>query len=79
MVKGTKTENVIKVLLIIPKDKRNKVKKVTQEKVGIKGLIIKRSFPQTTIVIVRFHMQKPETEAIKIKYLREVIEKKKKK
>jgi transposase len=78
MVKGTKAENVIKILLKIPIGKRNKVKEVTLDMAGNMGLIVKRSFPKATRVIDRFHVQKLATEAIqeiRIKHRWEAIDK----
>ena len=64
MVKGTKAETVIRILLKIPIGKRNKVKEVTLDMAGNMGLIVKKSFPKATRVIDRFHVQKLATEAI---------------
>jgi transposase len=64
MVKGTKAENVIRILLKIPIGKRNKVKEVTLDMAGNMGLIVKKSFPRASRVIDRFHVQKLATEAI---------------
>ena len=64
MVKGTKAETVIRILLKIPIGKRNKVKEVTLNMAGNMGLIVKKSFPKPTRVIDRFHAQKLVTEAI---------------
>jgi transposase len=41
MVKGTKAETVIRILLKIPIGKRNKVKEVTLDMAGNMGLIVK--------------------------------------
>ena len=78
MVKGTKAENVIKVLFKIPTSKRNNVKEVTLDMAANMGLIVKRSFPLATRVIDRFHVQKLATEAIqeiRIKHRWEAIDK----
>jgi transposase len=64
MVKATKAETVIRILLKIPVGKRNKVKEVTLNMVCNMGLIVKKSFPKATRVIDRFHVQKLATEAI---------------
>ena len=58
MVKGTKAEAVIKILLKIPLKQRRKVKEVTLDMAGNMGLIVKKSFPEATLVIDRFHVQK---------------------
>ena len=78
MVKGTKAENVIKILFKIPVGKRNKVEEVTLDMAGNMGLIVKRSFPKAVRVIDRFHVQKLATEAIqeiRIKHRWEAIDK----
>jgi transposase len=77
MVKGTKAETVIRILLKIPIGKRNKVKEVTLDMAGNMGLIVKKSFPKATRVIDRFHVQKLATEAIqeiRIKHRWEAID-----
>jgi transposase len=53
MVKGTKAETVIKILHKIPLKHR---KKVTLDMAGNMGLIVKKSFPNATLVIDRFHV-----------------------
>jgi len=78
MVKGTKAENVIKILLKIPVSERNKVQEVTLDMAGNMSLIVKRSFPKAVRVIDRFHVQKLATEAIqeiRIKHRWEAIDK----
>lgn len=78
MVKGTKAENVIRILLKIPIGKRNNVKEVTLDMAGNMGLIVKKSFPKASRVIDRFHVQKLATEAIqeiRIKHRWEAIDK----
>tara|TARA_B110000037_G_C17089102_1_gene493242 strand:- start:561 stop:1013 length:453 start_codon:yes stop_codon:yes gene_type:complete len=77
MVKGTKAETVIRILLKIPIGKRNKVKEVTLDMADNMGLIVKKSFPKATRVIDRFHVQKLATEAIqeiRIKHRWEAID-----
>jgi len=77
MVKGTKAETVIRILLKIPIGKRNKVKEVTLDMAGNMGLIVKKSFTKATRVIDRFHVQKLATEAIqeiRIKHRWEAID-----
>ena len=58
MVKGTKAETVIKILHRIPLKQRKKVKEVTLDMAGNMGLIVRKSFPNATLVIDRFHVQK---------------------
>ena len=58
MIKGTKTETVVKILQKISLKQREKVNEVTLDMTSNMGLIVKKSFPQATQVINRFHMQK---------------------
>ena len=79
MVKGTKAETVIKILQKIPLKQRKKVKEVTLDMPGNIGLIVKKSFPQATQVIDRFHVQKLALDAlqeIRIKHLWVALDKK---
>jgi len=78
MVKGTKAETVIKILQKIPLKQRKKVKEVTLDMAGNMGLIVKKSFPNATLVIDRFHVQKLALDAlqeIRIKHRWEAIDK----
>lgn len=77
MVKGTKAENVIKILGKIPLKQRKKVKEVTLDMAGNMGLIVKKSFPNAALVIDRFHVQKLALDAlqeIRIKHRWEAID-----
>lgn len=77
MVKGTKAGAVIKILHKIPLKQRKKVKEVTLDMAGNMGLIVKKSFPNATLVIDRFHVQKLALDAlqeIRIKYRWEAID-----
>ena len=77
MVKGTKAETVIKILHKIPLKQRKKVKEVTLDMAGNMGLIVKKSFPNATLVIDRFHVQKLALDAlqeIRIKHRWEAID-----
>ena len=77
MVKGTKADAVIKVLHKIPLKQRNKVKEVTLDMAGNMGLIVKKSFPNATQVIDRFHVQKLALDAlqeIRIKHRWEALD-----
>lgn len=77
MVKGTKAEIVIKILQKIPLKQRKKVKEVTLDMAGNMGLIVKKSFPNATLVIDRFHVQKLALDAlqeIRIKHRWEAID-----
>ena len=64
MVKGTKAETVIKILHRIPLKQRKKVKEVTLDMAGNMGLIVRKSFPNATLVIDRFHVQKLSLDAL---------------
>ena len=78
MVKGTKAEKVINILHKIPLKQRRKVKEVTLDMAGNMGLIVKKSFPQATQVIDRFHVQKLALDAlqeIRIKHRWEALDK----
>ena len=77
MVKGTKAETVVKILHKIPLKQRKKVKEVTLDMAGNMGLIVRKSFPNATLVIDRFHVQKLALDAlqeIRIKHRWEVID-----
>ncbi len=77
MVKGTKAETVIKILHKIPLKQRKKVKEVTLDMAGNMGLIVKKSFPNATLVIDRFHVQKLALDAlqeIRIKHRWEALD-----
>ena len=64
MVKGTKAENVIDILHKISIKQRKKVKEVTLDMAGNMGLIVRKSFPNATLVIDRFHVQKLALDAL---------------
>ena len=64
MVKGTKAETVIEILHKIPLKQRKKVKEITLDMAGNMGLIVKKSFPNATLVIDRFHVQKLSLDAL---------------
>ena len=64
MIKGTKTEAVTGILHKIPLKQRRKVKEVTLNMAGNMGLIVKKSFPEATLVIDRFHVQKLALDAL---------------
>jgi transposase len=76
-LEGTKSENIIPLLQKIPLNKRNKVKEITLDLAGNMSLISKKSFPQATQVIYRFHVQQLATEALqemRIKYRWEALD-----
>ena len=71
IIQGTKSEDVIWVLNKIPRNKREVVQEVTLDMAANMNLIVKRSFPNASRVIDRFHVQKLVSEAvqtIRIKY-----------
>ena len=77
MVKGTKADSVIKILHKIPLKYRKRVKEVTLDMAGNMGLIVKKSFPNATQVIDRFHVQKLALDAlqeIRIKHRWEALD-----
>lgn len=77
MIKGTKAEVVIKILRKMPLKQRKKVKEVTLDMAGNMGLIVKKTFPEATLVIDRFHVQKLALDAlqeIRIKHRWEAID-----
>ena len=77
MVKGTKADAVIAILHKIPLKQRTKVKEVTLDMAGNMGLIVKKSFPNATLVIDRFHVQKLALDAlqeIRIKHRWEALD-----
>jgi transposase len=64
IVKGTKAEDIIKVLNKISVERRNMVKEVTVDMAGSMNLIAKKCFPKTDIVTDRFHVQKLALDAV---------------
>lgn len=77
MVKGTKADTVINILHKIPLKYRKKVKEITLDMAGNMGLIVKKSFPNATQVIDRFHVQKLALDAlqeIRIKHRWEALD-----
>ena len=77
MVRGTKAEDVIRVLQQIPLKQRRTVREVTLDMAGNMGLIVRRSFPEATLVIDRFHVQKLALDAlqqIRIKHRWEALD-----
>ncbi|WP_218598259.1 transposase [Polaribacter sp. NJDZ03] len=78
MIKGTKAEDVIRILNKISLKQRKKVKEVTLDMAANMGLIVKKSFPKAVLVIDRFHVQKLALDAlqeIRIKHRWEAIDK----
>ena len=64
MIKGTKSDDVIKILQKIPVNKRNNVQEITLDMAGSMVLIAKMSFPKASLVTDRFHVQKLASEAV---------------
>lgn len=77
IIKGTKSDTVIEYLLKINRKLRLNVKELTLDMAGSMKLIAKKCFPNATLVVDRFHVQKLATEAlqeIRIKHRWEAIE-----
>ncbi len=77
MIKGTKSDDVLKVLYKIPIESRSLVKEITLDLAGSMNLIAKKAFPYASKVIDRFHVQKLAFEAvqeIRIKHRWEAID-----
>lgn len=64
MMQGTRSENIIDILKKIPKPIRQLVKEVTFDMAGSMNKIVKRSFPNASRVIDRFHVQKLAYDAL---------------
>ena len=64
VVAGTKSEDVIAVLLRIDEDKRNAVREVTLDLSDSMRKIVRTAFPKASRVIDRFHIQKLACEAV---------------
>ena len=64
VVAGTKSEDVIAVLLRIDEDKRNAVSEVTLDLSDSMRKIVRTAFPNASRVIDRFHIQKLACDAV---------------
>jgi transposase len=64
IVKGTKDEKVIEVLLKLKEHLRCNVKEVTLDMAANMILIVSRCFPKASQVTDRFHIQKLVCEAL---------------
>ena len=64
MVKGTKSEDVLKIIYKIPYENRKLVKEITLDLAQSMKLIVKKAFPKASKVIDRFHVQKLVFEAV---------------
>lgn len=74
MVRGTKAEDAIKVLMLIPEEERKKVKEVTMDLSESMRSIIEAAFPDATITLDCFHIMKRCLEAVeelRLRYKRE--------
>ncbi|WP_216657810.1 ISAon1 family transposase, partial [Sphingobacterium shayense] len=76
-IKGTKAEDIIRVLERIPSRSRNKVREVTMDMAPNMAKAIRRCFRNSRRVIDRFHVQKLAYDAVqelRIKYRWEVLD-----
>nr|WP_255494220.1 transposase [Hufsiella ginkgonis] len=64
IIKGVKSDQIIKVLEKIPKRERNKVQEVTLDLAATMERIVTRSFPKAKLVSDRFHVQQLATDAV---------------
>ena len=64
VVAGTKSEDVIAVLLRVDEDKRNVVKEITLDLSDSMRKIVRTAFPKASRVIDRFHIQKLACDAV---------------
>jgi transposase len=77
-VKGTKSQDIIDVLSLIPLEKRKSVKEITLDMANNMQLASRMAFPEASLVTDRFHVVKLVLEALqhlRIKYRWEAIEK----
>lgn len=64
VIKGTKAEDIIAVLMKINQEQRNQVREITLDMAGSMQKIAKVCFPRAMQVIDRFHVQKLVYEAV---------------
>ena len=69
-VRGTKTQDVVNVLLKIPEEQRLKVKEVTMDLSESMADIVTQAFPNATIVLDCFHIMRRCNDAIEEMRLR---------
>ena len=77
MIKGTKAEDVQKVLLQIPRHIRSSVKEITLDMAANMERIARVCFPKASLVTDRFHVQKLAYDALqemRIKYRWEALD-----
>ena len=70
IIKGTKAEDVIKVINKLSLSRRIIVKEITVDMAGSMNLIARKCFPKAEIVTDRFHVQKLATEAVQEERIR---------
>lgn len=76
MIEGTKAEDVIKIVNMIPQKTRHKVMEITLDMANSMHVIAKKCFPNAEQVIDRFHVQKLSYDAlqeIRVKHRWEAI------
>ena len=64
IVEGTKSEKIIEVLEKIPEEKLQQVEEVTLDMTDSMRKVVRRTFPQASRVIDRFHVQKLAYDAL---------------
>jgi transposase len=64
MIKGTESEQIIKVLGQIPEYARKKVKEATLDLAPTMEKIVRRTFPKAKLVADRFHVQQLACDAV---------------
>jgi transposase len=64
MIQGTDSEKIIPIIKQVSRRERVKVKEVTLDMAGSMKKIVKSCFPEATMVIDRFHVQKLAYDAI---------------
>lgn len=77
MIRGTKSDEVLDILLKLSEGKRKKVKEVTLDMAGSMNLIVKLAFPKAVRVIDRFHVQRlmiDGLQEVRIKHRWEAID-----
>lgn len=64
MIKGTESENIISIIKQVSRKEREAVKEITLDMAGSMNRIARKCFPEATLVIDRFHVQKLAYDAI---------------
>jgi len=64
IIEGTQSENIISVLNRMPEEERELVEEVTLDMAGSMNKIVRQSFPNASLVIDRFHVQKLAYDAL---------------